>query len=118
MLKYIKLFETHEPEYIDYMNSLSKILPNLCYCEDADDVHLNYKKNYSDEYLTFTALEDGTITFNIWKNMGTDLIEYISYSFNGIKWITFQNQDNKEENLTINVDISKGDKILWKGKAQ
>ena len=39
-MDYIKLFETHS-EYETYINSENKKLPNLSYCEDADDVHFN-----------------------------------------------------------------------------
>ena len=40
-MKFIKKFETHDPDYLNYMNSENKILPNLSYCEDVGDVHLN-----------------------------------------------------------------------------
>ena len=40
-MKYIKKFETHDPDYLNYINSSDKILPNLSYCEDVSDVHLN-----------------------------------------------------------------------------
>ena len=40
-MKYFKKFETHNPDYLNYMNSEDKILPNLCYCADVEDVHLN-----------------------------------------------------------------------------
>ena len=37
----IKLFQTHDPEYLTYINSSDKKMPNLCYCEDIEDLHLN-----------------------------------------------------------------------------
>ena len=40
-MKFIKKFEAHDPDYLNYMNSENKILPNLSYCEDVGDVHLN-----------------------------------------------------------------------------
>ena len=41
-MKYVKKFETHDPDYLNYMSSTDKVLPNLSYCEDLSDVHLNY----------------------------------------------------------------------------
>ena len=40
-MKFIKKFKTHDPDYLNYMNSENKILPNLSYCKDVGDVHLN-----------------------------------------------------------------------------
>ena len=40
MAKYIKLFNTHA-EYETYINGSDKILPNVSYCEDNDEVHFN-----------------------------------------------------------------------------
>ena len=66
----------------------------------------------------FIALEDGTISFNILYFLGIGFITSISYSTdNGESWHTTYNDDNKEENLQINVNVKKGDKILWKGIA-
>lgn len=85
---------------------------------DIEDV-VPQEHDYSKDYFTTEALEDGTIAFNIWKNIGTDLITSISYSMdNGETWTTVNNQNNKEENLQIEVDVEEGDKILWKGGAQ
>ena len=76
------------------------------------------REYYSKQYLTFEALEDGTISFNIWYSMGTDYITSISYSVDdGKTWVKTENTDNKEENLVIDVDVKRGDKILWKGEA-
>ena len=47
------------------------------------------------------------------------MITSISYSTdNGQTWETTNNTDNKESHLTISVDVSEGDKVLWKGDAQ
>ena len=44
--------------------------------------------------------------------MGTDMITSISYSTdNGSTWTTTDNEDDKEEHLTISVDVSEGDKV-------
>ena len=74
---------------------------------------------YVSKYLTTEALESGTISFNIWKTMGTEYITSISYSLDdGKTWETTENENNKEENLVIEVEVNEGDKVLWKGDAQ
>ena len=116
-MKYIKLFKKHNPDYINFINSENNKTPNICLCLDNKDIHINHHK-LNDDYLTFTALESGTISFNIGESIGTDMITSISYSTdNGETWTTVQNQNNKEEILTINVDVNVGDEILWKGIA-
>ena len=40
MGKYIKLFDTHT-EYNTYINGQDKVLPNVSYCEDNNEVHYN-----------------------------------------------------------------------------
>lgn len=116
MNKYLKKFTNHS-DYQTYITGNTKVLPNVSYCEDNNDVHYN-PLTCAEEYLTTVALEDGTISFNIWQSMGTDMITSISYSTdNGETWTTTANQDNKEQHLTIDVDVNTGDKVLWKGIA-
>lgn len=119
MGKYLKLFSTHQ-EYESFIQTDEFVKPNVSYCEDQTDVvHYNpIPHDYSKDYLTFVAREDGTISFNIWKSMGTDMITSISYSTdNGETWTTTANQNNKEEHLSIDVDVNEGDKVMWKGIA-
>lgn len=116
MSKYFKKFDTHE-QYEQYTQE-DMILPNVSYCEDNDEMYYNPIHDYSQDYLTFVALEDGTISFNIHKLMGIEYITSISYSTdNGETWTTTANQNNKSEHLVIDVDVNTGDKILWKGTA-
>lgn len=77
------------------------ILPNVSYCEDTDEVFYNPKSephDYSQDYLTFVAEEDGTFKFS----------NNISYSLDeGVTWTA----------LAINTDsptILAGGKIMWK----
>ena len=116
MGKYLKLFETHT-NYNTYITGQDKVLPNVSYCEDNNEVHYN-PWTWAETYFTTVAREDGTISFNIWKSMGTAYITSISYSMdNGETWTTTANQDNKSENLVIDVNVNTGDKVLWKGIA-
>ena len=115
---YLKLFEKHS-EYESYSGGGEMLKPNVSYCEDNNEVHYNpYVHDYSQDYLAFVALENGTISFNILSSMGTDKIESISYSTdNGTTWTTTPNQDNKEDDLEITLNVNTGDTILWKGTA-
>ena len=116
MAKYLRLFDTHT-EYAAYISGQDAVKPNVSYCKDNDDVHYN-PKTWANEYMQTVALESGTISFNIWRDMGTDLITSISYSTdNGETWTTTENEDDKEENLQISVNVQAGDKVLWKGDA-
>jgi hypothetical protein len=116
MKKYLTLFNSHA-EYEQYVSGNFE-KPNVSHCVQEDDVHYNPLHDYSKDYLTFVALEDGTISFNILDSMGTDMITSISYSTdNGETWTTTANQNNKQENLSIDVDVNEGDKVMWKGIA-
>lgn len=118
-MKYLKKFDTHT-EYEAYRDSQDYMIPNVSYCLDNGEWHFKkYIKPYSERYLTTEALESGTISFNIWKNTGTEYITSISYSVDkGCTWVTTNNTDDKQEHLSITVNVSKGDRILWKGIAQ
>ena len=118
-MKYLKKFDRHA-DYEAYKNGQDYLTPNVSWCVDLDEVHFNkYVRDYSKEYFTIEALENGTISFNIWESMGTEYITSISYSTdNGETWTTTNNTNNKSEHLTINVNVNEGDKVLWKGDAQ
>jgi hypothetical protein len=97
MGNYLKLFETHS-EYNTYINGQDVILPNVSYCEDNNCVHYN-PWTYAEEYLTFVAKESGTFTFTPQNS------NVISYSTDdGTTWT--------EGN---SVEVSNGDKVIWKG---
>ena len=114
---YLKLFQNHSEYEAEKTSGLE--LPNVSHCINEAEVHYNPITDYSKRHFATVAREDGTISFNIWKSMGTDMIASISYSTDdGATWTTTQNQDNKSEHLSITVNVSEGDKILWKGDAQ
>lgn len=111
MNKYLKLYESHS----QYVNP--EIKPNVSYCRQENEVHYN-PRTWADEYFTTVARENGTISFNIWKSMGTEYITSISYSTdNGETWTTINNTNDKTENLVIDVNVNNGDKVMWKGDA-
>ena len=118
MAKHLKLFENHT-DYAAFIQTEDFIRPNVSHCVNENDVHYNpIPHDYSKDYLTFVVKENGTISFNIWKSMGTDMITSISYSTdNGETWTTTQNTNDKTEHLVIDVNVNEGDKVLWKGTA-
>ena len=115
-MDYLKLFQTHS-DYEDFVSGGTMLKPNVSHCVQENDVHYN-PHTFADEYFTTIARENGTISFNIWKSMGTEYITSMSYSTdNGNTWNTTNNINNKSEHLVIDVNVSEGDKVLWKGDA-
>ena len=57
----IKLFDLHS-DYETYINSEDKILPNLSYCKDQNDTHLNEIDN---RVIATFNITDTTINTNI-----------------------------------------------------
>ena len=101
MGKYLKLFNEHT-EYVAFTQTEDFVLPNVSHCITENHVHYNpiVPHDYTKDYLTFVAIEDGTFQFNK---------DGISYSLDdGETWT----------NLTKNTNtptITTGNKILWKG---
>ena len=117
MSKYLKRFETHT-QYNNYASNGSMPKSSVSFCADDHEVHYN-PWTWSDQYMQTVALEDGTISFNILKSMGTEYITSISYSTDdGETWTTTSNRNGKSANLQITVNVEEGDKVLWKGIAQ
>lgn len=109
--KYFNLFDSHN-DYISAKDNLKK--PNISYCEDVGVLYNPW--TWEDSYLVTEALEDGTITFVIGKNIPISDLTSISYSAdNGETWTTVENTDNKAEALSIPVSVVTGDSVLWKG---
>ena len=107
MGKYIKYYDTHS-EYDGEKDLLD--LPNVAWCEQEEDVHYNPEHDYSQDYLTFDIVSDGTL---IWKrivvNHGSGSCN-INYSIdNGLTWIEISPSD------TPFLNVTQGQKILFKG---
>ena len=73
-------------------------LHNVVYCDNETHVHYDYY-DYSKDYLTFIAKENGTFTFTPQNN------NIISYSTDGGSTWTQGNS----------VSVNNGDKVMWKG---
>ena len=98
MTKYIKKFELTS-KYEEYINSDIALLPNISIIKDINGIHYNPIYDYSQDYLTFVAKEDGTFKF-----IGNS----INYSVDdGKTWTT----------LSSNTDtptVQAGNKIMFK----
>lgn len=95
---YLKKFDNHA-QYEAYASS-ALIRPNVSHCVAEDDMHYSpYVPDYSNKYLTFTALESGTFSFSG---------QSIQYSLDdGGTWATLASGVNTPT-------VAAGNKILWK----
>lgn len=103
-MDYIKEFSSHT-EYEAYINGGNALLPNVSVCQVEEDVHYNpYIHDYSQDYLTFEALQSGTFKFS-----GATSANTLQYSLDdGETWTTLVHD-------TDTPTISAGSNILWKG---
>ena len=113
-MKYLKKFETHSG-YETYKNSQDYLTPNVSYCVEQTEVHYaKYVRDYSKEYFTIEALEDGNVYFRYLSFATTTDQRYMEYSKdNGQTWTRTTNVDNEEVVMTISMTI--GEKALVRG---
>ena len=99
-MKYLKLFENHT-QYESYAGGGGMLRPNVSHCVNENEVHYNQIiHDYSKDYLTFVALEDGT--FQLTTNA-------VNYSLdNGETWTELAAN-------TATPTVTAGNKIMWKG---
>lgn len=75
------------------------------------------KQYYTNQYLTFEAIDDCVFTFTMDANLTTACIPSISYSVDGGKtWTTTENVDSQEVVVTTPT-IAAGKTVLWKSNA-
>ena len=90
----LKLFEQHS-EYETYINSSDKILPNVSYCEDNNEVHYN-------------PLVIMTVKYNITDtSQPTQLYAYLSQDINGSLMFDNVKIDNVELSIS-DIDTAEG----------
>ncbi len=68
---------------------------------------------FKNDYLTFTALEDGQFTFKLPATITATQITSVSYRINKGNWIETIN-DNTLKTITVD-NVKSGDKVEWKG---
>ena len=72
--------------------------------------------DYSQDYFTIEALEDGDVKFVFGSSVTTDDMTSMSYSSDdGNTWTLIENQNDKAEDLVTTISVTSGDCILWKG---
>lgn len=103
----------------DKSNKVTSILPTSNDIEypSARAVYNIIKDiDYSRQYFTTEALDSGVISFFIAYGIDTNLLQSMSYSLDdGKTWTTVNNEHNKAHSISIDVNVSEGDKVLWKG---
>ena len=99
-MEYLKLFDNHA-EYEGFVSGGTMVRPNVSHCVQENDIHYNpIPHDYSKDYLTFVALEDGQFEFG---SSG------MQYSVDGGKtWSELLANTNTPT-------ITAGNKIMWKG---
>lgn len=111
-MKYLKKFEDHSG-YAEFVSGGTMVKPNVSYCDEEMEVHFN-PFGYRCSYFTIVAREAGTITFKSDSALTSDYFSYIEYSIDdGITWTKNDKADNVE--LVVNVQVSEGDKVIWRG---
>ena len=86
---------------------------NIVIVDETSDID-DWEDPYLSEYLTFTAIEDGTFTLTIPASVNTSYLTSVSYSVdNGATWVTTPNTSS--EVVITTPTITAGNKVLWKG---
>ncbi len=108
-------------------------MKDILYFNTVEDIRLidmlriQKEHDYSKDYLTFEALEDGTFTFTkayysmygATDYLTTEDFTNIGYSLdNGNTWTMLTNSGIAEEQTITTPTISMGEKVIWKGISQ
>ena len=99
-MKHLRKFE-NEAEYL----AATIYTPSVSLIEDTEAVIFDPAHDYSQDYLTFRALEDGTFSFNGGGAISANTLEYSVDS--GSTWSTLQNSGTTPT-------VTSGNTILWK----
>ena len=115
-MKYLKKFDQHT-QYDSYIESEDYLKPNVSYCEEHNNIH-HSEKDPTMEYLTFTALEDGTFTLTLVNTLTTEKLSYVEYSVDDRKtWIRTDNVNSQTVAITTPI-LKEGEKVYWRGIGQ
>ena len=97
-MKYLKKFNNHS-DYVSFIEAKNFEIPTVSFCGQEVDVHFMSSYDFSQDYLTFVALEDGTFSFSG---------NAIQYSLdNGNTWQTLASN-------TQSPTVTAGNNIMWK----
>ena len=111
-MDYLRLFRIET----EYNTSKSEFeYPTVSYVTDTYTAHyMTLREKYTNEYLTFEALENGTFTLRIPANVNSTYITSVSYSTDDGETWTTTNVDSTAQTITTPT-ITQGNKVLWKG---
>ena len=102
-MKYIKRFQTHQ-DYIDWNDG--EIIPNLCYCEDFEEIHIN-KKPEDKVIIHYANITDDPIY--IYGYRDSEMSSHGQEWFIGVDNINKIINNHDHEIVDIeNVDYNKG----------
>ena len=111
-MDHLKLFNNHS-DYEAFVSGGTMVKPNVSHCIQENEVHYN-PYTYTSMYFTTIALESGTISFDYRSGVTTTYARYMEYSSDGgTTWTRTNNINN--QSVTITVNVSEGDKIMWRG---
>ena len=116
-MKYIKKFDEHS-DYADFRRSENYVTPNVSYCLLEDELHYNpaqEDKDYSQEYFTIEALEEGNVLFTYDANEVPELVKYMEYSKDGGETWNRTNNESGQINV-MTIPMSSGDIALVRGE--
>ena len=100
MKEFIKKFNNHNA-YTAFTQTADFVKPNVSLCVQENEVHYNpIPYDYSKDYLTFVAKEDGTF------KLSTNTVSYSTDD--GETWTELAAN-------TVSPTITAGNKIMWKG---
>lgn len=115
-MRHLKKF-TSLQEY--NLNKDSVSVPNIVYVKEGTSVdNVVYEKPdyYRYQYLTTTALTNGTISFTMFAALTTSYCKSVSYSLDeGQTWTLTNNVADTE--VVVNVNVTAGQRVLWKANA-
>lgn len=113
-MKYIKTFENRE-DYTDWTESQNYVTPNLAYCVYENEAQFEKRvRDYSKEYFTIEALEDGNVYFKYDELASTQVQRYMEYSTDyGKTWTKTSNIDN--DSVIITVSMTEGQRAFFRG---
>ena len=119
-MKFIKLFNNHS-DYNTYISSNDKILPNLSYCKDIGDVHLNpwYDPERFVAKFNVTSTPFATSLFNntsLLKELEIDGVVYTGNDIFSHYYHTFNTTGIHTVKYTLNDNVTTIDSASFAGK--
>ena len=113
-MEYLHLFETQVSHDSLYEGDNYKE-PWIAYTLDNASVTFNKPHDYSKDYFTIEALEDGNITITIPDIIDSTYVTYISYSKDKSTWVKTDVNNTKQ---IITIPVSRGENVYLKGIAK